>query len=91
MSDQRVNQRLVLVLRRLLPFSPVFVLMLIMGPGDQAEGGSGAESKGYLSVCQTADGIIHLISSAQHYAFNLAWLKSTVPSFEKLSLPHERE
>ncbi len=33
-----------------------------------------AEPRGYLSVCQSADGAIHLISSMQHYAFNLAWL-----------------
>lgn len=36
---------------------------------------SNAEPAGYLSVCQSAVGIIHLISSRQHYAFNLAWLK----------------
>jgi formylglycine-generating enzyme required for sulfatase activity len=34
-----------------------------------------AEMKGYLSVCQGLDGVIHLISSRQHYAFNLAWVK----------------
>jgi len=34
-----------------------------------------AEPAGYLSICQSADGIIHLISSRQHYSFNLAWLK----------------
>jgi formylglycine-generating enzyme len=34
-----------------------------------------AEPRGYFSVCQTADGVIHLIGSRQHYAFNLAWLK----------------
>ena len=41
---------------------------------------SNAEPRGYLSVCQAADGIIHLISSRQHYAFNLAWLKTPPPS-----------
>jgi hypothetical protein len=41
---------------------------------------STAEPRGYLSVCQTADGVIHLISSAQHYAFNLAWLKASAPA-----------
>jgi len=35
-----------------------------------------AEPRGYLSVCQTPDGVIHLIGSRQHYAFNLAWLKT---------------
>ncbi len=36
-----------------------------------------AEPRGYLSICQAADGVIHLISSKQHYAFNLAWLTSS--------------
>ncbi|MGD8239784.1 MAG: SUMF1/EgtB/PvdO family nonheme iron enzyme, partial [Armatimonadota bacterium] len=35
-----------------------------------------AEPRGYLSICQTADGVIQLIGSRQHYAFNLAWLKT---------------
>jgi hypothetical protein len=39
-----------------------------------------AEPRGYLSVCQTADGIIHLIGSRQHYAFNLAWLRTPMPA-----------
>ena len=33
-----------------------------------------AEPRGYMSICQAANGVIHLISSKQHYAFNLAWL-----------------
>ncbi len=33
-----------------------------------------AEPKGYLSVTQTPDGVIQLITSKQHYALNLAWL-----------------
>jgi hypothetical protein len=35
-----------------------------------------AEPRGYLSACQTPDGVIHVISSGLHYAFNLAWLQS---------------
>ena len=35
-----------------------------------------AEPRGYLSICQTPNGVIHLISSKQHYAFNLAWLNT---------------
>jgi formylglycine-generating enzyme required for sulfatase activity len=35
-----------------------------------------AETKGYMSGCQGLDGVIHLISSRQHYAFNLAWVKA---------------
>jgi hypothetical protein len=59
------------------------------GPGRQVEtmdgrlftmGFSSAEPGGYMSVCQAADGIIHLISSRQHYAFNLAWLKTPPPA-----------
>jgi hypothetical protein len=60
------------------------------GPGRYLVGGawtgrfwmglSHAEPRGYLAVCQTADGVIHLISSAQHYAFNLAWLKAAAPA-----------
>ncbi len=34
-----------------------------------------AEPRGYLAATQTRDGIIHLISSALHYQFNVAWLK----------------
>jgi len=58
------------------------------GPGREVEtmdghpftmGFSNAEPGGYMSVCQAADGIIHLISSRQHYAFNLAWLKTPPP------------
>ncbi len=43
-------------------------------------GFSSAEPGGYMSVCQAADGIIHLISSRQHYVFNLAWLKTPPPA-----------
>jgi photosystem II stability/assembly factor-like uncharacterized protein len=34
-----------------------------------------AEPRGYMAGVQTPDGVIHLISSKQYYAFNLAWLK----------------
>ena len=59
------------------------------GPGRQLEAldsapftmsFSSAEPKGYMSVCQSADGVVHLISSKQHYAFNLAWLKAPPPA-----------
>lgn len=55
------------------------------GPARTVDGGgntgrftlsdTSAEPRGYLSVHQTPDDIIHLISSKQYYAFNLAWLK----------------
>ena len=60
------------------------------GPGRHLVGGawtlrflmshSTAEPRGYLSICQTADRVIHLITSAQHYTFNLAWLKAAAPA-----------
>lgn len=33
------------------------------------------EPRGYMSVCQGKNGVIHLISSINHYAFNLKWLE----------------
>lgn len=46
-----------------------------------------AEPRGYLAATQTRDGIIHLISSALHYQFNAAWVKTppqalTIPDAE---------
>jgi formylglycine-generating enzyme required for sulfatase activity len=40
---------------------------------------SNAEYQGYLSVCQSSDGLIHLISSKEHYSFNLKWLMTPAP------------
>jgi hypothetical protein len=69
---------------------PVRRLITDDGPGRWLVGGawtgrfwmsrSSAEPKGYLSVTQTPDGVIQLISSAQHYAFNLAWLEAPMPA-----------
>jgi len=39
-----------------------------------------SEASGYLAVCQSADGLIHLLSSRQHYAFNLKWLQTPPPA-----------
>jgi formylglycine-generating enzyme len=39
-----------------------------------------AESAGYLSATQTRDGNVQLISSKNHYVFNLAWLKQAPPA-----------
>ena len=33
------------------------------------------EAAAYLGVCQTRDDLIQLVSSRNHYVFNLAWLK----------------
>ncbi|MGC3966634.1 MAG: sialidase family protein, partial [Pirellulales bacterium] len=35
-----------------------------------------SESAAYIACCQTRDGNIQLITSKNHYAFNLAWLKA---------------
>jgi len=35
-----------------------------------------AEYRGYMAGCQGLDGVINLISSYSHYAFNIAWLKT---------------
>jgi hypothetical protein len=43
---------------------------------------SSGEPKGYFSVCQARNGIIHLISSWNHYAFNLKWLEAPPPALD---------
>ena len=58
------------------------------GPDQQVEamdgrlftlGRDSAEPGGYLSIWRGANGVIHLITSRQHYEFNLAWLKQPMP------------
>jgi len=44
-----------------------------------AMSGRNAEYRGYLSICQGLDGVVHLISSRNHYSFNRKWLKTTPP------------
>lgn len=39
-----------------------------------------AEPRGYLAATQAPDGVIHLISSALHYQFNQAWIRSAPES-----------
>jgi sulfatase modifying factor 1 len=51
--------------------------------GEFVMSGSTAEPKGYMSVCQTPDGAINLISSALHYQFNIAWLKRPMPALNR--------
>ena len=41
------------------------------------------EPKGYLAATQTPDGVIHLVSSALHYEFNLTWLKQPATATEE--------
>lgn len=39
-----------------------------------------SEPTGYLAITQTMDGRIQLLSSKNHYVFNLAWLKALPPA-----------
>jgi sulfatase modifying factor 1 len=43
-------------------------------------GPTAAEPKGYLTSVQARNGVVHLISSALHYEFNLAWLRAPMPA-----------
>jgi hypothetical protein len=55
-------------------------------PVDGTDGGAltlswkSSEHRGYLSVCEGLDGVIHLISSRQHYAFNEKWMMTPQPA-----------
>ena len=58
-------------------------------PAETIDGGrirmSGAtsEPQGYLAATQARDGVIHLISSVNHYAFNRAWLEQPQPEVSR--------
>jgi formylglycine-generating enzyme len=39
-----------------------------------------AETFGYLAICQAKNGVVHLITSKNHYSFNLAWLRAPAPA-----------
>ena len=41
-----------------------------------ADGRTTADINGYLALAQGRDGLIHLITSKDHYTFNLAWMKA---------------
>jgi sulfatase modifying factor 1 len=68
---------------------PVRRLITDDGPSREVDGGgntrkfilssTNAEPRGYLAGTQAPDGVIHLISSKQHYTFNVAWLKAAPP------------
>ncbi|MHC4526943.1 MAG: SUMF1/EgtB/PvdO family nonheme iron enzyme [Planctomycetota bacterium] len=45
-----------------------------------AMSGRTSEYRGYASACQSLDGLIHVISSRNHFAFNLKWLKTLPPA-----------
>ncbi len=69
---------------------PVKKLITPGGPPRELDGGAHtdlftmdkthAEPAGYLAATQTPDGVIHLIASALHYQFNVAWLKTPMPA-----------
>lgn len=44
--------------------------------------GSNAEESGYMAGCQGLDGVIHLITSREHYAFNLKWIMTAPPPLQ---------
>lgn len=59
------------------------------GPGREVEttddrtftmSASSAEPWGYMAICQSRNGVVHLITSKNHYSFNLAWLKQAPPA-----------
>jgi formylglycine-generating enzyme len=47
------------------------------------EGKNIADGYGYLAITQTQDGRIQLITSQNHYVFNLAWVKALPPAPKK--------
>jgi hypothetical protein len=69
---------------------PVRRLITDDGPARIVDGGGNtgdftlspttAEHGGYFACTVSPDGVIHLISSKQHYAFNTAWLKTPMPA-----------
>lgn len=69
---------------------PVRRLITDDGPPREVDGGGNtgrftlgpttAEPRGYLASIQAPDGVIHLISSKQHYQLNLAWLREPMPA-----------
>jgi formylglycine-generating enzyme required for sulfatase activity len=94
LTDQSGKQRPVSGIYAALSFDegetwPTRRLISDDGPGREVEttdrrkfvlSASSAEPWGYLSICQGANGVIHLISSKNHYSFNEAWLKTPPPA-----------
>jgi len=68
---------------------PVRKLISDFGPPRRMDGGGNTrtftmsertgEPRGYLSICQTPDGLVHLISSKLHYTFNRKWVETPMP------------
>jgi len=45
------------------------------------------EHLGYFAGCQATNGVIHLISSTTHYAFNLKWAMTPAPAIKYPRMP----
>jgi len=45
------------------------------------------EHLGYFAVCQGTNGLIHLVSSRQHYTFNLKWAMTPAPALKYPPMP----
>ncbi len=45
------------------------------------------EHLGYFAGCQATNGVIHLISSTTHYAFNLKWAMTPAPAIKYPPMP----
>jgi formylglycine-generating enzyme required for sulfatase activity len=71
------------------PVSRVVTDGLREHPAETTDGGrirmspSVSEPQGYLAATQSRDGLIHLISSVNHYAFNQAWLEQPTPQVSR--------
>jgi hypothetical protein len=52
-----------------------------------------SEYRGYMSVCQAPNGLVHLITSFSHYTFNLAWLRrpNEPLKYPPIRVKHETE
>ncbi|MHC4638516.1 MAG: SUMF1/EgtB/PvdO family nonheme iron enzyme [Planctomycetota bacterium] len=72
------------------------------GPGRPVESTNGgffimsagnSEYQGYCNGCQSADGLIHIISSRQHFTFNLKWLMTPAPAprYPLVKVKHVKE
>jgi len=48
-------------------------------------GFTSAEPEGYMSACQRDNGLIHVISNWNYYAFNIKWLETQHPAKPVLS------
>jgi hypothetical protein len=50
-----------------------------------------SESVGYLAICQSPDGVINVLTSWQHYSFNLKWVMTQPPEAPMRPIPPQAE